>query len=62
MRKRIQWFREIPKGVKADSIGLNPQPSKQLKVLPQKVGTAPRVLHAQKEARAEKSWDDYQGT
>lgn len=58
---------EVPEGVKADGTGLNPQPRKQLTVLPHKVGAAPRVLHGHKEgadpqARVEKSWDDYWST
>lgn len=46
-----RWIRKISEGVEADGIGLNLQPRKSLKVLPPKVGTVPRVFHAQKEGQ-----------
>lgn len=49
-KENSQWIREIPEEVKAEGIGLNPQPRKLLKTLFQKVGAAPRVPHAHKKA------------
>lgn len=32
-KENSQWIREIPEQVKAEGIGWNPQPRKQLKIL-----------------------------